>query len=70
LLEQSGAGDRIDVDVEADFARLDELRRKMGRSTLAALKEALPFSMNDYWELSELRERLAKNAPSKTKAAR
>jgi RsiW-degrading membrane proteinase PrsW (M82 family) len=70
LLEQSGAGDRIDVDLEADFARLDELRRKMGRSTLAALKEALPFSMNDYWELSELRERLAKNAPSKTKAAR
>jgi len=42
----------------------------MGRSTTAALKEALPFSLNDYWELSELRERLAKNPPSGTKAAR
>jgi len=63
LLKQSAAADRVDVDLDADFGRLEELKRKMGRSTTAALKELLPFSMNDYWELSELRERLAKNAP-------
>ena len=51
---------------EPDFARLRELKRKMGRSTTAALTELLPFSLNDYWELSELRERVTKKAPSKT----
>ena len=63
LLEQSAAGDRIDMDLSADFARLRELKRKMGRTTTAALTELLPFSLNDYWELSELRERLSKIAP-------
>lgn len=58
LLEQSTAADRIDADLGADLARLGELKRKVGRSTMVALTELLPFSRNDYWELSELRERL------------
>ena len=32
----------------------------LGRSTFAALKPLLPLSRNDYWELSELKERVAK----------
>ena len=60
LLEQSTTGDRIDVDLGAELARLAELKRKIGRSTMVALTELLPFSLNDYWELSELRERLKK----------
>ena len=58
LLDQSTADDRIDVDLGAELARLGELKRKIGRSTMGALTEVLPFSLNDYWELSELRERL------------
>ena len=65
LLDQSAAADRIDVDLRTDFDRLDALKRKLGRSTMAALDELLPFSMNDYWELSELRERLKASSPSK-----
>ena len=70
LLEQSTAGDRIDVDLESDFARLGELKRKLGRTTMVALTELLPFSMNDYWELSELRERLKSKAPRTSKNSR
>jgi hypothetical protein len=70
LLDQSSAPDRIEVDLEADFARLRELKRNMGRSTVAALAEVLPFSMNDYWELSELRERLSRNVASKKDKSR
>ena len=48
------------VEVEARFAidRVRQLRRDMGRTTFAALKRLLPFSRNDYWEVSELKERL------------
>jgi RsiW-degrading membrane proteinase PrsW (M82 family) len=62
LLRQSADGDRIEADTGADFIRLVELKRKLGRSTMAALNPLLPFSRNDYWELSELRERLKGNA--------
>ncbi len=62
LLEQSAAADRVDIELGASFDRLAELKRKIGRSTMAALTELLPFSMNDYWELSELRERRNKPA--------
>ena len=62
LLEQSAAADRVDVDLRAAFDRLSELKRKIGKSTMVALTELLPFSMNDYWELSELRERLKRKA--------
>ena len=58
LLEQSGDGDRVEADIGSGFARLAELKRELGRTTMAALNPLLPFSRNDYWEMSELRERL------------
>jgi protease PrsW len=53
-----------DREVEAEdrfrlrrqFAELDALRKAMGRTGFAALKPLLPFSRNDEWELSELKE--------------
>jgi hypothetical protein len=60
LLKQSADQERVAADASAGFERLDRLRRELGRTTLAALTPLLPFSRNDYWELSELRERLAK----------
>ena len=65
LLEQSGAGDRVSADAAAKFTRLDELKRELGPSTLAALTPLLPFSRNEYWELSELKERLARKPNGK-----
>jgi protease PrsW len=58
LLQQSADAGRVEADSRAGFARLAQLKRELGRSTLAALTPLLPFSRNDYWELSELRERL------------
>jgi RsiW-degrading membrane proteinase PrsW (M82 family) len=58
LLEQSTDSDRIGTDVGAAFTRLAEVKCELGRSNMAALKPLLPFSQNDYWELSELQERL------------
>ena len=66
LLQQSADADRVEADSAAAFARLAELKRELGRSTMAALTPLLPFSRNDYWELSELRERLIGAARSKT----
>jgi RsiW-degrading membrane proteinase PrsW (M82 family) len=40
------------------FAELPRLRRAIGKSAFAALKPLLPFSRNDNWEISELRQRL------------
>lgn len=63
LLEESADADEADADSAAGFTRLAELKRELGRSTMAALTPLLPFSRNDYWELSELRERLKSSAP-------
>ena len=38
------------------FAELEALRKAMGRTGFAALSPLLPFSRNDEWELSELKE--------------
>jgi RsiW-degrading membrane proteinase PrsW (M82 family) len=57
LLSQSGESERVSADAAAAFKRLDALERRLGPSTLAALRPMLPFSRNDYWELSELKER-------------
>jgi RsiW-degrading membrane proteinase PrsW (M82 family) len=40
------------------FQRLDALKRELGKTNVATLKALLPFSRNDYWEISELKERL------------
>ena len=42
------------------FAELDALKRAMGASTFAQLNRLLPFSRNDYWEVSELRQRVGR----------
>ena len=52
-------------DAEYDAAALrsaleerDGLRRGLGPSIYTQLNHLLPFSRNDYWELSELKQRL------------
>lgn len=60
LHAQADAGDKVEVDVAAAFADADRLKREMGRGTYRALRPLLPFSRNDYWEISELKERLRK----------
>ena len=47
--------------IQAAFAELKGLRKALGRSTFTALKALLPFSRNDYWEVSELRQRLSRD---------
>lgn len=42
--------------LRAAFARLEQVKRAIGRVGYAALSRQLPFSANDEWELSELRE--------------
>ena len=58
LLQQSESDGRVETDIGASFERLAQLKRELGRSTMAALGPLLPFSRNDYWELSELKERI------------
>jgi RsiW-degrading membrane proteinase PrsW (M82 family) len=40
------------------FERLEALKRELGKTNVATLRALLPFSRNDYWEISELKERL------------
>ncbi len=67
LLQQASDSDRVSVDAAATFKRVDDLKRRLGASTLAALTPLLPFSRNDYWELSELKERVARNSQRRVK---
>ena len=47
-------------EIRAAFAELAGLRQALGRSTFTALQALLPFSRNDLWEVSELRQRLGR----------
>ena len=47
----------------------DGLSRALGPSTFAALKPLLPFSRNDDWEMSELKQRLDRDGKAKRKPA-
>ncbi len=59
MMEEAAGDVSVDKEqVRAAFAELQGLRQALGRSTLAAVKALLPFSRNDYWEVSELRQRL------------
>jgi RsiW-degrading membrane proteinase PrsW (M82 family) len=59
MMEEAAGDAEFDADqVRAAFAELEGLKRALGRSTYAALRALLPFSRNDYWEVSELRQRL------------
>ena len=59
-IQQEAAGDVVldKEPIRAAFAELEGLKRALGRSTFTAVKALLPFSRNDYWEVSELRQRL------------
>jgi hypothetical protein len=48
------------AEIHAALAELAGLRKALGRSTYAAVKSLLPFSRNDDWEVSELRQRLSR----------
>ncbi|QDP19863.1 PrsW family glutamic-type intramembrane protease [Sphingomonas xanthus] len=49
---------KVEVEAGAAFDRLEALRHAIGKASFAALKPLLPLSRNDYWEISELEERL------------
>src|SRR5579884_1630864 len=58
LDEETG---KLSIDKDQVRAAVDELaglRRALGRSTFTAVNALLPFSRNDYWEVSELKQRL------------
>lgn len=62
MMEEAAGDVTLDrQQLRAAFAELAELRGTIGRSTFAAFKALLPFSRNDYWEVSELRQRLGSN---------
>jgi hypothetical protein len=61
LEEESGDAAFDAAQIRAAIAELDGLRRALGRSTFAALRALLPFSRNDYWEVSELKQRLPRH---------
>ena len=62
MMEEAAGNAKFDAStVRAAFAELDGLRQALGRSTFAALQPLLPFSRNDQWEVSELRQRLGRS---------
>jgi RsiW-degrading membrane proteinase PrsW (M82 family) len=61
MIEEANGDVTLDrPKVAAAFAELRTARRALGRSTFGALKPMLPFSRNDYWEVSELRQRVGR----------
>ena len=61
-MEEAAGDATVDkAEVRSALAELAGLRRALGRSTFTALKALLPFSRNDYWEVAELKQRIARN---------
>ena len=58
--EAAGHAEFDSAEIRAALAELDGLKRALGRSTFTALSALLPFSRNDYWEVSELKQRLGR----------
>ena len=59
LLEEAGGDVKFDKEkIRGAFGELHALQTALGRTTFAELRRLLPFSRNDYWELSELEERI------------
>ena len=58
LHDQVDDTEKLHIHGKAAFERLAVLRRELGKTNVATLKALLPFSRNDYWEISELKERL------------
>ena len=61
MMEESAGDVVFDREkLRAAFAELKELDRQLGPTSVSALKAALPFSRNDAWEMSELRQRVTR----------
>jgi RsiW-degrading membrane proteinase PrsW (M82 family) len=59
MMEEAAGDAEFDASaVRAAFAELEGLKRALGRSTFTAMQALLPFSRNDQWEVTELRQRL------------
>jgi hypothetical protein len=56
--EETGQVTLRKEQIRAALAEQAGLRQALGRSTVTALNALLPFSRNDQWEVSELRQRL------------
>jgi RsiW-degrading membrane proteinase PrsW (M82 family) len=62
LLEEAAGDAEFDRGkLRAAFDEADSLEQSFGRAGTATLKRLLPFSRNDYWEISELRQRLSRD---------
>ena len=58
LHDQVEDTEKLHIHGRTAFERLEVLKRELGKTNVATLKALLPFSRNDYWEISELKERL------------
>jgi hypothetical protein len=59
MMEEAAGDAEFDpAQIRAAVAELDGLKKALGRSTFTAMQALLPFSRNDLWEVSELRQRL------------
>ena len=58
LHDQLEDTEKLHIHGKLAFERLEVLKRELGKTNVATLKALLPFSRNDYWEISELKERL------------
>lgn len=62
MMAEAGGKAQIPADqIRAALVELAGLRQALGKSTFTALNALLPFSRNDYWEISELKERLGRH---------
>lgn len=61
LIEEAAGDVRFDPDaIRKAFGEREMIQGELGCVRFAELKTLLPFSRNDYWELSELRQRIAR----------
>jgi RsiW-degrading membrane proteinase PrsW (M82 family) len=58
LHDQVEDTEKLHIVGRSAFERLETLNRELGKTNVATLRALLPFSRNDYWEISELKERL------------
>jgi hypothetical protein len=61
MLEEEAGDAKFDAgEIRAVLAELQGLKQALGKSTFVAFNALLPFSRNDSWEVSELRQRLGR----------
>jgi RsiW-degrading membrane proteinase PrsW (M82 family) len=62
LMEEAAGDAEYDAnELRSALHELEGLRRALGKSTFTAMNALLPFSRNDEWEVSELRQRLSRS---------